>query len=302
MSEKVAFVYYHGQDLGADNFPTLEFNYELAANFREPIATIRKAQWPVLKQALQLCQLQQAKLMIGYLGNLSSNQGFVENILKSGVDFYCCDQPFVDKNSLEILYKHSQIQRRFHGTLIRRGLEKTLARSGNPNAAEVIKQVNKPRIDSAIIFALILQPIISSYKERGCSQRQMVKLLNEEGFTAPEGGKWVLSQLQKVLERIKLNELTLEYRHLIAPWFAEKLDNQTIADKLNAYHITQLRKPIWNAQQIARVKTRFEQIEEIEHVNNFILNLLPILQEIKTLDTATIKGLFLQHNFATNMT
>ena len=40
----------------------------------------------------------------------------------------------------------------------------------------------------------------------------MVKYLNDEGFTAPEGGRWVLSQLQKVLERVKLNELAQNVR------------------------------------------------------------------------------------------
>jgi hypothetical protein len=99
------------------------------------------------------------------------------------------------------------VQRKLHGQLIREGLKMTSAKSGNPNAAEVISKVNKPKIDVAIVFADLLQPIIADYKRKGYSQRQMVKTLNEEGFTAPEGGKWVLSQLQKVLDRVRLNEV-----------------------------------------------------------------------------------------------
>ena len=36
----------------------------------------------------------------------------------------------------------------------------TSAKSGNPNAAEVISKVNKPKIDTAIVFAFLLEPII----------------------------------------------------------------------------------------------------------------------------------------------
>ena len=223
----------------------------------------------------------QAKLLIAELGTLTNKESFVNILLHCEINFCCIDQPFVDHTILEALYKHSRIQKQVHGRLIKAGLEKTSAKSGNPHAAEVISQVNKPKIDAAIIFAFLLQPIIVHYKEQGFSQRQMVKSLNEEGFTAPEGGRWVLSQLQKVLDRVKLNEVVTQIKALIESLLVQQKNNQEIAEELNLQQIPALKKSSWDEVQVAKVLFRLEQIQDIEYINKFTMNLLPIFHEFK---------------------
>ncbi len=153
----------------------------------------------------------------------------------------------------------------------------TSAKSGNPNAAEVISKVNKPKIDVAIVFADLLQPIIADYKRKGYSQRQMVKTLNEEGFTAPEGGKWVLSQLQKVLDRVRLNEVSREVRSVIEQLRSESCTEQQIAEALNAKGISSLKRTTWDENQVKKLIARLDQISDIELINKFVLDLLPLL-------------------------
>lgn len=238
----------------------------------------RKAsKWTQLERAIEICKARNATLVIAELGTLTNNETFSQLLLDSGVPFYCCDQPFVNPVILEALNKHAQVQRKLHGQLIREGLKMTSAKSGNPNAAEVISKVNKPKIDVAIVFADLLQPIIADYKRKGYSQRQMVKTLNEEGFTAPEGGKWVLSQLQKVLDRVRLNEVSREVRTIAEQLRENSYNDQQIAEELNAKGISSLKRTTWDEAQVKKLLARLDQINDIEQINKFVLDLLPVL-------------------------
>lgn len=241
----------------------------------------RSAKWPQLQKALEAARQNNATLLIAELGTLASNEGFSQSLITSGVRFHCLDQPFVNQTILEALSKHAQVQRKLHGKLIREGLKMTSAKSGNPNAAEVISKVNKPKIDTAIVFAFLLQPIIQDYRRKGYSQRQMVKMLNDEGFTAPEGGKWVLSQLQKVLDRVRLNEIATETKPLLESVDAETKSAQQIADLLNSKGVASLKRGPWDEAQVKKLQDRIDQIQEIVCINRFVLNLLPILHEFR---------------------
>ncbi len=254
---------------------------QIVAHYCEIIEIRRANRWPVLQKAIELCKKNQASLLIAELGTLASNESFTQLILNANIPFHCCDQPFVDRNILEALHKHAKVQKKLHGELIRKGLQSTSAKSGNPNAAEVIGKVNKPKIDTAILFAFLLEPIVHNYKAKGYSQRQMVTYLNDEGFTAPEGGRWVLSQLQKVLERVKLNDLAQQVRTNWPQLSAENLTNQQIAEKLNEANIPALKRSGWNETQIKKLLQRIEQIEDISVMNALFLQLIPILRYIR---------------------
>jgi len=271
------------QQKSIDNFLTSkEQPTQIVDTFVEILENRRNNKWSQLQQAIACCKEKQATLLIAELGTLTSKETFVNTLLHCNVNFYCCDQPFVDHGILDALYKHSQVQKEVHGRLIREGLEKTSAKSGNPNAAEVISKVNKPKIDAAIVFAFLLQPIVTNYKQQGYSQRQMVKSLNEEGFTAPEGGKWVLSQLQKVLDRVKINEVVMQTKSIVEPLLSANYSSNDIAEELNKQSIPAIKKSIWDESQVNKILFRLEQIKDIENINKFVLNLLPVIHEFKS--------------------
>lgn len=260
---------------------------EIIDNFIE-IPERKSTKWTQLERAIETAKQRNATLIIAELGTLTNNEIFSQLLLDSGVAFYCCDQSFVTHDILEALHKHAQVQRKLHGQLIREGLKMTSAKSGNPNAAEVISKVNKPKIDVAIVFADLLQQIISDYNQKGYSQRSMVKTLNEEGFTAPEGGKWVLSQLQKVLDRVRLNKISREVRTIVEEFRNDKLSDQQIAEELNARSVSSIKRSTWDEAQVKKLVSRLDQIRDIELINKFVLDLLPILQEYRKRDLSAM--------------
>ena len=257
---------------------------KLLGSYTEILQHRRNTQWPELEKALENCRQTGASLLITALGTLSSNESFTKRLLGSNVAFYCLDQPFINQTILEALSQHAKVQKNLHGQLIRQGLKMTTAKSGNPNASQVISKVNKPKIDTAIVFAFLLQIIIQDYRRKGYSQRQMVKTLNEEGFTAPEGGKWVLSQLQKVLDRVRLNEIATELKTLSAEWETKALTLTEIAAALKAQDITPLKPPRWDESQVKKLQDRIQQIKDITLINRFVLGALPILHEYQLRD------------------
>ena len=275
---------------------------QIVSTFTEVLENRRPSKWSQLQKAIACCKEKNATLVIAELGTLTSKESFVNILLTAGINFYCCDQPFVNQDILDALYKHSQVQKKVHSRLIREGLGKTSAKSGNPNAAEVIGKVNKPKIDAAIVFAFLLQPIVAHYKQQGYSQRQMVKSLNEEGFTAPEGGKWVLSQLQKVLDRVKINEVVMQIKPIIESLLESNFTIGNIAEELNKQQIPALKKAHWDENQINKILTRLEQIKDIENINKFVLTLLPVIHEFKSRNYSAKQMLqhFEKHDIAIN--
>ena len=287
-----------------DDFLTTKQSTQVVGTFIEIAENNRPSKWSQLQQAITCCQEQQATLVISELGTLSSNDTFVNLILNAAISFYCCDQTFVNNDILDALNKHAKIQKTKHSELIRAGLGKTSAKSGNPNAAEVIGKVNKPKIDAAIVFAFLLQPIVTLYKQLGYSQRQMVKSLNEEGFTAPEGGKWVLSQLQKVLDRVKINEAVMQTKPIIESLLDNNFTASNIAEELNKQQIPAIKKSSWDENQVNKVLTRLEQIKDIENINKFVLTLLPVIHEFKSRNYSSQQMLqnFEKHGLTINST
>lgn len=250
--------------------------------------------WPELEAAVTYCLENRANLIIAEIRNLTSNDAFAKQILRLigetrykedipaetfSAEFYCCDQPFIKKDNFAVLVEHARKQRELHGQLIKAGLSRTTAKSGNPHASDVIIKVNKPKIDNAIVFALMLQPIISSYRTKGYSQRQMVSALNEEGFTAPEGGHWVLSQLQKVLDRIKMNESALTLEKQFLEYKARKLSNTAIAEHLNKVGVPAPKGKAWTDEIVENVSERIKQLHDIIRFNDFVIELMPILEK-----------------------
>lgn len=242
--------------------------------------------WPELGAAVSYCLENNIHLVIAEIRNLTNNDAFVKHILRflgphehfTG-KIFCCDQPFIQAENFLALIEHAKQQKKLHGQLIKAGLSRTTAKSGNPNAAKLISEVNKPKIDNAIIFALLLQPVITEYRHKGYSQRKMVDTLNTEGFTAPEGGHWVLSQLQKVLDRIKMNEaaLTLEKKFLEYRGFG--MNAEAIAIALAKLDIPSPRGNRWSEEVVNKVSERIKQIHDIIRLNDFVIELMPILNK-----------------------
>lgn len=244
----------------------------------------QRHRWPQLSHAIEACLAQNAHLLIGEIRNLTQNESFVDT-LNSFLDskphqelkLFCLDQPYINKENLKAIVEHTREQRKLHSQLIKDGLSKAHIQPGNPHAKEVICQVNKPKIDNAIAFSILMMPVIFDFQSKGLSQRKMVDTLNDEGFTAPEGGQWVLSQLQKVLARIKVNEAALSLEKKFIEYKEKDLSLDLIADKLNSLGVVSPKGKQWTADVVEEVQLRIQQIHDIIRFNALIVELLPIV-------------------------
>lgn len=107
----------------------------------------------------------------------------------------------------------------------------------------------------------------------------MVKTLNEEGFTAPEGGQWVLSQLQKVLDRIRLNRIASQCESFLEECQNQLFSSTQIIEALHQKGIPGLKRSAWDIEQLKKLSVRIQQIKEMTLINQFLIDLLPLLRK-----------------------
>lgn len=263
---------------------------ELVETFIEGTDRQQHEAWSELKAAVNYCIQHHTALIIPEIKNLICNDDFIACIdpliqyhakmnNPSPIELYCCDQPVIHLNNFRTISDHAKQQKKIHGDLIRAGLSRTTAKSGNPHAADVINRVNRPKIENAIIFALLLHPVIAAYTQKGYSQRKMVAQLNQDGFTAPEGGRWVLSQLQKVIDRIKICESALSMEKRLTQYQAQNLTSDEIAEQLNKLDIPAPKVKLWDKDQVEKVIEKIIEIHSILTLNELTIGLLPILSQ-----------------------
>lgn len=234
---------------------------------------------PELTKAIEHAKREDATLVIAQLQNLTRFAHFTDPLLKAGIKLHCIDQPLVNNHSLPAVVENARYLRERHSQRIREGLDQTLAQLGNPHALQEITKVNKPKTESAVLFALILAPIVAYYRIHGYSQRKMVQALNEEGYLAPEGGSWVLSQLQKVLERVDLNNLALDLCETIDEFKTKGYTPEQMAKGLKAMQIKPPNKDGWDERNLNKVIERLHTIRDILAFNQFVLENYPNMLE-----------------------
>ena len=156
---------------------------------------------PQLAAALAAAKKHKATLLVAKLDRLARNVHFLTGLLESGVRFKAVDMPQADKPMIQMLavfaeWERDRISERTKAALAaakRRGV-----RLGNSN----LSPDNRKRSAAAKARAEALRGTLDAYRARGLTHRQMVEELNRARVPAARGGKWRLSQLQRVLDRL----------------------------------------------------------------------------------------------------
>jgi DNA invertase Pin-like site-specific DNA recombinase len=170
---------------------------------------------PAIAEALRLCRLHRATLVIAKLDRLARNVHFISSLMESGVEFIAVDFPQANRLTVHILaavaeHEAKMISDRTKAALSaakvrgvelggRRGqLERmpAMAAKGNKASAAVRSAAAAKRNDD-------LMPVIREVLESGpASNRQIADVLNERGITAARGGAWSAVQVRRILERV----------------------------------------------------------------------------------------------------
>lgn len=159
---------------------------------------------PQLKAALAASRKEGATLVIAKLDRLARNVHFVSGLMESKVKFVACDMPEANELTIHIMaafaeHEAKRISQRTKDALaVAKSRGVVLGRAGSANLRPNVEARQKAADD----FAKKLRPLFEGMKARGLSQRGMVAELNSIGVPAQKGGKWLLSQVQRVTKRI----------------------------------------------------------------------------------------------------
>lgn len=169
----------------------------------------KRSDRPALANALSLCRVHNAVLLVAKLDRLARNVAFISSLMESGVEFVAVDLPQANKLTVHVMaamaeYEAQAISARTKAALAAakaRGVRlgghrwniQSVALKGNAAGVRV-------RVAKARKRASDLLPVIQSIREEGStSLRQIAAILNDRGIKAPRGGSWSAVQVQRIL-------------------------------------------------------------------------------------------------------
>lgn len=163
---------------------------------------------PAIAEALQLCRLHRATLVIAKLDRLARNVHFISSLMESGVEFTAVDFPQANRLTIHILaavaeHEALMISERTKAALaaakargVRLGGDRGRIASYALSGAKASASVRRATADKR---AGDVGPIIESIRAGGAtSLRSVAAALNEKGIPAARGGLWSAMQVRRL--------------------------------------------------------------------------------------------------------
>jgi DNA invertase Pin-like site-specific DNA recombinase len=176
---------------------------------------------PKLAEALRLCRIHKATLIIAKLDRLARNVHFISGLMESGVDFTAVDFPQANRLTVHILaavaeHEAVMISKRTKDALaaakragtklggIRPKHVERFGEKGNlPPLAHKAAQISVSRRKALVASRMAdLAPILVEIQAEGRSSlRQIAAGLNARNIRTARGGQWSAVQVKRVLDR-----------------------------------------------------------------------------------------------------
>src|ERR1700710_1975132 len=157
---------------------------------------------PRLSEAMALCRLHGATLVIAKLDRLSRDAAFLLSLQKAGVRFVAADMPEANELVVGIMAVVAQAERKMISTRTKAALAAAKARGvrlgkpenlSNREAGQVRSRARQTR--RAAEREQDLAPVIAAVRAEGAvSLRQIATALNARGIPAARGGAWSATQ------------------------------------------------------------------------------------------------------------
>ncbi|HMO29948.1 recombinase family protein [Enterovirga sp.] len=170
----------------------------------------KRSDRPKLAEALRLCRLHGATLIIAKLDRLARNVAFVSNLMESGVEFTAVDFPQANRLTVHILAAVAEHEAQMISARTKAALAAAKARGTRLGGHRGVLPSDEHRAagratqsQRAEARALDLAPILAALREHGeGSLVALARGLNERGIPAPRGGRWTPIQVSRVLARL----------------------------------------------------------------------------------------------------
>lgn len=184
--------------------------WELAGEFVEVESGKLDAR-PQLEQALVLCELTGATLVVAKLDRLSRNVAFLATLQESGARFIAADMPEANELTIHIMAAVAQAERKAISRRTKEALAAAKARGvvlggsrGNADdlrkgpaaSAQARAAASQSRADK------VMRQIAATRAQGATSLREIATALNAAGITTPRGGEWQAAQVKRVLDRV----------------------------------------------------------------------------------------------------
>lgn len=183
-------------------------NWQLVAEVVE-VESGKRNDRPRLAEALRLCRVHGATLIIAKLDRLARNVAFISNLMESGVEFTAADFPQANRLTVHILAAVAEHEAKAISTRTKDALAAAKARGkklggDRGNLPAVAKAGAKASIAARAVKANSrasdLAPIIEELRTAGVvSLRQIAAGLNAKGIKAARGGAWSAMQVKRVM-------------------------------------------------------------------------------------------------------
>lgn len=165
---------------------------------------------PQLENALKLCQVHRATLLVAKLDRLARNVAFVSALMESGVKFQAVDLPEANDLTVHIMVATAEYERRAVSSRIKNALAAAKARGTKlgglrwdiTSVAAQGRQVAKEvRQEKAANYRADILPLIQEKQKRGAlTLSAIAAALNADNMPAPRGGQWSPIQVKRILE------------------------------------------------------------------------------------------------------
>jgi DNA invertase Pin-like site-specific DNA recombinase len=192
-------------------------HWKMVGEFTE-IESGKRNDRPKLAEALALCRLYNATLIIAKIDRLARNVNFISNLMESSVEFVAVDFPTANRLTVHILAavaEHEALMisartkaglaaAKARGTVLggdRAGIIASVSAMGAKASLEVRRTAAKERASDLV-------PVIRKLQSQGhTSLRAVAAELNDRGITTARGGEWSAVQVQRVLA----NTVTIQH-------------------------------------------------------------------------------------------
>ena len=186
--------------------------WRLVAEVTE-IETGKRADRPKLAEALKLCRIHGATLIIAKLDRLARNVAFISALMESGADFEAVDFPQANRLTIHIMAAVAEHEAKMISERTKVALAAAKARgtklggvhkNHKPFTRETGTLGPKAMAARAKSRAADIAPIISELQTSGnTTLRAIAAGLNQRGIpTATGHGVWSAVQVRRVLERL----------------------------------------------------------------------------------------------------
>jgi DNA invertase Pin-like site-specific DNA recombinase len=172
----------------------------------------KRADRPKLAEALRLCRLHGATLIIARLDRLARNVAFVSNLMESGVDFLAVDFPEANRLTVHIIAAVAEHEAKCISERTKAALQAAKARGvrlggrqwGSVMTDDMRRAGCETRARNANARAGDIAPTIAELRAAGVTTLGgIARELMARGIPAPLGGaQWRESQVSRLLARI----------------------------------------------------------------------------------------------------